>query len=407
MHYDVHSHQEGDVMEQMSKGRREIAKARSMVVQQQSFFGPLVLQQNVIETTAVKTTATDGDNFYFNPEWAATERPEYLRFAVAANGMTAGLRHPWRAAGRDPKKWNIASDAVVNIVLADSGFQIPQSAKYNPNYKGLSAEQIYALLEREEQEEKKEQQQGNSPGGNAPPDDGDGDGQAPDYGGGGSIIDAPKTSKSKESEGRWQSRVLQAGEMARSRGTLPGEIDRLLAGMRKPSADWRELLWRYLTAPAGDDQSWSRVNRRFVAQGLYLPGMYSEGSGSLALIVDASGSMPQKALDQSLAEIRAIAESLDAELDVIVHDVGVVAFYEAVQPNQEIKVIAGGGTSFVHAAEWVARKDYHAAVWFTDLYVGETDMAAACKLTMPLVWMDYAPYAGKVVPVSCIPVILE
>ena len=52
------------------------------------------------------------------------------------------------AKGRDAALWNKACDLVVNQLLLDAGFSLPQGATHDPTYTGLSAEALYSELAR-------------------------------------------------------------------------------------------------------------------------------------------------------------------------------------------------------------------------------------------------------------------
>ena len=62
--------------------------------------------------------------------------------------MHLACAHHVRRKGRDAALWNKACDLVVNQLLLDAGFSLPQGATHDPTYTGLSAEALYSELAR-------------------------------------------------------------------------------------------------------------------------------------------------------------------------------------------------------------------------------------------------------------------
>ena len=72
---------------------------------------------------------------------------------------------------------------------------------------------------------------------------------------------------------------------------LCDRLGRTDEAVRHPPVDWRDVLRAFVAAAACNDYSWSRPNRRFVWQGLYLPGLHSEDIGEVVIAIDTSGSV--------------------------------------------------------------------------------------------------------------------
>ena len=95
-------------------------------------------------------------------------------------------------------------------------------------------------------------------------------------------------------------------------GKMGQEVDRDIDELLKPQVDCRELLREFLqTTCAGKDFStWKRPNRRYIAQGVYLPSGISETVGELVLAIDTSGSIGQRALTVFLSEVKSICDTV-------------------------------------------------------------------------------------------------
>ncbi|WP_069166074.1 vWA domain-containing protein [Nocardia altamirensis] len=79
---------------------------------------------------------------YINPLVGLTE--EEWRFVLAHEMLHAALRHAERAGWRDHYLFNVACDYVVNGWLVEMGVgELPSGLLYDPQLKGLSAEQVY------------------------------------------------------------------------------------------------------------------------------------------------------------------------------------------------------------------------------------------------------------------------
>ena len=72
-----------------------------------------------------------------------------------------------------------------------------------------------------------------------------------------------------------------------------------------------------MTDAAARDYSWSVPNRRFIDSGLYLPSIRSEGMGTLAVIIDTSGSVDSDALAAFWSEVREVAAGIEPERIVV------------------------------------------------------------------------------------------
>jgi hypothetical protein len=200
-------------------------------------------------------------------------------------------------------------------LLLDSGLSLPEGVLVDDRFRGMSAEQIYNLLER-----KAEGQSGTSDGqAEGGEDDASAGENSPDgpsapvtHGGIGQVLDAPLpgegTAGAEEQMRDWSVAVNQAVTLAKQAGKVPAGIHRALEGAAEAAVDWRELLRRLWSETTPADYSWMRPNRRYIWAGLYLPGTVREGVGEIAIAVDCSGSVNSRQLSLFEAEIRSILE---------------------------------------------------------------------------------------------------
>lgn len=393
------------------QAEKKLRAARSFVLQLQPFFGSLALKQTLVATDSIKETATDGDNLYYNPEYVNEADQDYLKFQVGAQAITAALGHSYRRNGRDEEIWNQASDFIVNPILKDAGFHLPPEASIRQDLIDTTVERAYGILWEERQKQNPNQPQPQGQSGGQGNDQGQGGGQdqnkgrgqgqnqqTPSYGGGGAVIDAPTQSAAEQrlKEQEWKIAMNQAANAQKIAGSVPGSVEALLESIRRPVMDWKQILWEMTNSIAQDDYSWSKVNRRFVADGLYLPSLHSETVGDILLVVDASGSMPNEALQQAASESLAIAQSLGSDLHVIVHDTKVrnpePEVFEGDIQEIKLEIQARGGTMFAPVCkhindELIPKNDYACVVWFTDLWT--SDWADCEEPPIPTLFLDF------------------
>ena len=108
------------------------------------------------------TAATDGKNIYVDPNYFESLSENDRLFTIAHEIMHIKFMHMYRLTDkegkkRNPKLWNIATDAIINANLERDGFTIKEGYVNMPEALDYSAEEFYQKLLQEK--EKKEQEQ--------------------------------------------------------------------------------------------------------------------------------------------------------------------------------------------------------------------------------------------------------
>ena len=109
--------------------------------------------------------ATDGVSLYYNHDFVETLNAATLAGTLAHEVMHPALHHHVRRSGRDPKRWNVACDFAINPLLVDAGLNLPEGILLDNRFRGMSAEQIYNLLESEAGEDPGRENEEGEPGG--------------------------------------------------------------------------------------------------------------------------------------------------------------------------------------------------------------------------------------------------
>ena len=252
-----------------------IQKARNSLILDHPFFGSLLFRLKGRECRSIQTMATDGVSIYYNPEFVETLSTATLAGTLAHEVMHPALHHHVRRSGRDPKRWNVACDFAINPLLVDAGLSLPDGVLIDNRFRGMSAEQIYNLLESESETEQDSGHEGEDgePGGEESKDEPSlgGDSNEPSApvteGGISQVLDAPlpdeETPTIEEQAREWDVAVNQATTVARQAGRVAVSDDpaasvsgeyfyHMQSGVRSPphaTSVPRIACWIFVLAP--------------------------------------------------------------------------------------------------------------------------------------------------------------
>lgn len=326
---------------------KALSVARSKLLLAHSFFGMLALRLQLIEQPNIPTLAVDGRNIFYNPDFILGLSQDLLQSAVAHEVMHCALDHISRRGVRSPQRWNYAGDYAINQILKDAGFEIGKKWLLSPQYKGMTADQIYSMLP------------------DSPEDDSHGQAPLDDI-----LSGNPSDMETISAE--WQVATIQAANVAKASGKLPGSLDRFVDNITAPKIDWRSQLQRFFTSVSKDDYSWTRPNKRFLNMGLYMPSLHSETMGPVAIAIDTSGSIDNATLQAFGSEIRALtAGARPSEIHVIYCDAE-VNHVDVFTPDEDMqfKPHGGGGTDFRPPFDYLQKNDIRPEVfvYLTDMY---------------------------------------
>ena len=316
----------------MKKLTTKLAKAKTALILEHPFVGTIALSMPFEFDESIKTAATNGKRIKFNPEFVDSLTDEEVKFLVAHECFHPMLEHNFRRGDRQHKKWNVAADYVINKLLTDESIgRMPKVGLLDPNIYNAghgTSEGIYNILPDMPDD-------GSGPGdpGNALDDCEDGDG-------------SPAEQQQQQAE--WKVKVAQAAQAAKMMGKMSANMQRLVDEVLQPKVDWREVMQKFLVKARTDQRSFSRFNRRFIAQGLYLPSVSGEQMGEVCFAVDCSGSIDQKTVNQFAAEIKRVKEDLMPERIHVLYFDSEVSHVESYEQHDDldIKPHGGGGTDF-------------------------------------------------------------
>ena len=316
----------------MTTARQKTIQARVSLVLDQPFFGALALRLKIVEDPGCGTAWTDGVSLGYDPEFVNRLTADEVEAVVAHEVLHCANGHVWRRDGREHQRFNVACDLAINPVLKEAGFRLPEGVLLDPQVAGKSAEWIYARLPETPKQggggksgkgaagAGQAQGQGKGKGqAGAPPCDAQGGAKGatgPDAATPGAgacdVRDAPTGGAEADgcSEADWRQAVQQAAAAAKGRGRLPASLARLAQQAAESRVDWRSVVLRWAQERAREDYSWSRPSQRYLAQGLYLPSLYSEETGPIGVQIDTSGSIDSVLLGQFKAALQAVVDQI-------------------------------------------------------------------------------------------------
>lgn len=394
----------------------KLSAARTRLILEKPFLGTLVMHLGLkasVGEGGVRTTGTDARYFYYNPEFIRHLSLVQTQFMLAHDAMHCALSHFARRSHREIRRWDIACDHAVNLLLADEGLKPPPGCLMNPEYDGLTAEEIYPLIPNDTEEEPIDdhmyEQADAGTGGQSQPQPGDasaddtkqdssqskggqgqGEGETPGQAPPQTNPDQSQGGATKQQQGKteheqtrglseaekeelgqlWQQRLAAAAQQAAQAGKLSQSLARLVDHLLQPQLPWRMLLARYMKVSARDDYSFQRPSRR---EGEAILPRLASSMIDVLVLLDTSGSIDAEEMREFISEVDGLKSQIRARItlqgcDAKLCDKGPWIF-ESWEPLYLPKdLTGGGGTSFIPPFEWIEREQLRPdlVVYFTD-----------------------------------------
>lgn len=362
-----------------------ISRNKARLLLTQLFFGGLACSLDFVEQPDLNppTMATDGEKVYYHPDFVASHDDDELMFVICHEIMHVALVHMFRLRGLDPYLANVAADIAINYILVEEKVgKMPKCGLYNADlYKrgDGTMEGIYAILVQAKQKGKLPEELGKCGGQKRPGKSGGKPGQGQPGQGGApgdgepELMDAlkePAAGKTEAERNMIEAEVRMKVEgaltAAQVAGKLPGSLKRLIGEALTVHTPWQHLLRRFFDERSDDYRSWARPNRRFAAQGIYLPGPTGVRMGTVCVGSDASGSIGQHMFDVFGAEINKVIE--DTKPKRVLVGVFDTRITEEIDHNPQegdrlhLKARAGGGTNFAPVMDWCVEQENSACL---------------------------------------------
>jgi predicted metal-dependent peptidase len=367
------------------------------------------------------TAYTDGVNKrYSKPFLETIDCEPKLRGLVLHENLHVALKQIPRGKdmfAEDSKIANMAADFVVNDIIANirgtiSGgneaiVTLPEGALYDPFFHNWNMREVYNYIRKENPQRGK----GNGGSGSSPSDDEDSNpsqggkqdnkikANGKEYDMGGDGFDEHDWESFKEMTPEEIKEVSEGIDKAlREGGMLAGrmgaKMPRAIGELLEPKIDWRDALRDFVSsAMKGKDEfTWRRMNKRQMANDIYMPSMENETIGEVIVAIDTSGSIGSVELTEFATELASICDLVQPEAvrvlwwDTMVHGEQVFKPESFNNIGGLLKPLGGGGTHVSSVSQYIVEKKLNAecVIVFTDGYV-ESDIK--WNIVPPTLWM--------------------
>lgn len=425
-------------------------KAKQRILLDHRFFAALMMRMSWKEDTSCKTAWTDGRQVGWNP--AYVDKLTYFQTMgmIIHEIFHPIMKHHLRRGNRNFDLWNQACDYAINYLIIQYGFELPPNVLIAAEYEGMSAEEIFTILnqnqqkeqeqkeqEQKEQEENKDEDNDESQDGSDQEKDenedqkdqsgdqgdqgegdkdekqdgdsesGEGEDQNGDSQGQGdsdsdqeeefrdevrdAVTEDGKPADAAEKvyqENQMDVALTQAAKFAKKAGQLFPGMERLVGEATKTETPWEEILSRFIYEQAKTGYDWNRPSTR---REMYTPSLHNYKAGNIVIVIDSSGSIDKNVFQKFVNEMKTVLENVDCNLWAIIADDEVREAKEiSAYDLCDLKPLGGGGTDFVPAFEWLRENDITPTVliYLTDLCCDSYPE----EPDFPVLWATYGNY---------------
>lgn len=306
------------------------AKRLLLIEDEFKFIGYIVSGLKINITLDIPTACVTSDlDLYVNPDFFLSLPPAQQKFLLAHEACHVVYDHFSRLDTRDPKKWNVAGDYLINSYLISKGMEFIPDGCYNTIFDTpeWTTEKIYQYL-------------------NDHPD------LIPKGFNNDIKLSNNHTGKGSKDLSKVSDLISNAANAAKREGSsssIPEAISLALQARTKPTVDWSILLRKYLTAQSDADYTWSKPNRRYITSGFYFPSAMSEDLAKITVAIDTSASVSIDMLTKFVSDIHGIYSRYNPEA------LEVLQFSDSITSRDNIKnsndfsniVLKGGGGTCV------------------------------------------------------------
>lgn len=373
------------------------AKITLMTKADTAFFTTVCFSLKHVWDESTPTAATDGLSLLCNPDFFMSLNKEEQVFLLLHEVGHVIFSHMTRRGARDPRVWNYAGDYVINAMLIERGFKMPEGGLYDKRFNEMSTDQVYDILIKENPKTE-DRHMDILEGGSA------GTGDDKKGGSGPAQSDVEKAAAAADLQNKIEDILVRAAVQSRMQGdkpgTIPGSIQIFLDKLLNPKLPWQSILRKYMNNMNKVDYSWRRPNRRYFPDH-HLPSLYSEALVDIAVAVDTSGSVSDKEFHRFVSEVGSIFKShKPKKITLIQFDTSLKAINEvrSLDELKALKFTGRGGTIIKPVIDWVHENKPQLMMIFSDGGFNHYNQ----PVKSPLLWMIHnnhkfaAPY-GKVI----------
>lgn len=334
-----------------------ITKAKCKIQVGNPFFSYLSLGLNFIETEEIETMGINMKmDLAYNPKFIDTLTDSELVGCITHELFHIILMTALRIGTREHRKFNIASDIVINNLLIKNKYSLPEIG-YIPKEDRIKIgnvliEDIESKTAEEVYDEIKDELK-----------DGEDSFDVVDY-------DTLSDGERRELEKQIKDKIISASVFAKQRGNMPVGLERIVDELHKEKFNWKTLLRKYIQNEIPFDTSWNRPSKKSIGCGCYLPSPLKEKI-DIGVCIDLSGSIGEEEYRDFMSEIIGITNGFgNVDLHFFSHDTEAYYFGKVNGKNKQevinIKLKGGGGTSHKEVIDLINTKKIKFCVFFTD-----------------------------------------
>ena len=415
---------EFNIAELKETATRILSNNRLHLLNYHPFVGNIAMKMNLVPIRDCRcdSAMTDGKNIFFDIDFLSNLSEDEAVFVLGHEIWHVVMMHFLRGENKNLEIFNIATDMEVNQLLTSDGFVAPNDALFPNNQfnkksiydfpSNLSAEEYYDLLLKNQNNFNNEEKNNDSKNSknskkrlsgqfdehfdkNTNYENKECDSCFDKYGEKGYDSDFSPMNVNTENKEREiaeeirQNVISSAQTVERTRGTLPGNIKKIVDSLLESNMSWKEILAKFITSGFENKTSWNAPNRRFAWNGTYLP-RHDGDMMKIAIGVDTSASCGND-LEKFVSEIECIAKSFGSyELHVIQCDTEVKDYQVFDEYNtfnhKNIEFKGFGGTALKPIFDYIDLNDIdvNAVVVFTDGKCESFDENS--NINIPILW---------------------
>jgi len=367
-----------------------LSSAKIRLMRQGPFYASILFRMPMVCSYEIPSMATDGLVVLYNPEFVTSLKRKDIVFVLLHEIEHVLFKHPMRSPinpnsldhlmktfnrqkVKDPflkaqlddfmsklKKWNYATDYVINLNIRDNVKLKPTEhllkevgMLIDDKYKDKTAEQVYKMLPNPKPEDAK-------------PDDGVSLGDSGQGMGGVLPVGMGELDgmEQKDAEKELENAVHQAVTAARKAGNLPGGMDKLIQDLYTTTTPWEDILRTQISSVVSKmDYTFMKPNKRYgqhlLNHGVIMPGLYGEEYADMYFVMDTSGSVSDDDRAILTSELRRILEDYNVAVHLIycdtqVHGKPIRLTRDDIQNGKLVLELKGyGGTDFRPAFKYI------------------------------------------------------
>jgi predicted metal-dependent peptidase len=314
-----------------------LTKAKSQLTSKYPYFGMLASRLKHEAKEEIRSYASNGVRFLYNPSFVENCSVEELSFVLTNCVMHHILAHQQRKLKRKGFLWQLATDFAINNLLFKNGIKIPNGANFDKKYKNMYAEEIYETLKKErieagldafeesENEKNQEEQEQNKF----------------------SKVRNIEENLDERDEEQWEYAQALAKEVATRKSLMPLGFERLAKKVEAKNIDWKFELYNAINRHMRNNYAFMPPNKKHLYRGFALPSLTSD-TLSLIVAIDTSGSIQEEILGAFVEEFKTIMQNFPAvNIELLIADAkiqGVYSFRNA--QDIDFALRGGGGTDY-------------------------------------------------------------